>query len=142
MAMPQTVQEVMTPQPVTLRDDATLKEAAETMRDCEIGDVIVLKANEPCGIITDRDLVVRGIAEGKDPAKTRLKALCSHELMTVSPQDPIDKAIDLMRQNAIRRLPVCDEAGKVVGVVSLGDLAIDRDPDSLLAEISVAPSSD
>jgi len=87
--------------------------------------------------VTDRDVVIRAIAEGKEPFSTALADICSKELSTVSTTDSIDYAVQLMRQKALRRLPVV-ENGHPVGMVSLGDLAQNRDPQSALGEISAA----
>ena len=136
--MAQQIRELMTPHPLVLPGTASVHEAARAMRDAEIGDVIVLEHNEVCGIVTDRDIVVRLVAEAQDPATTPLADLCSHALVTVRPTDPIEEAVRLMRTHAIRRLPVVD-GGQAVGIVSLGDLAVERDPHSALGEISAAP---
>jgi CBS domain-containing protein len=136
--MPQRIHDVMTPNPVSLPGTASVHEAARAMRDQDIGDVIVLENNQICGIVTDRDIVVRAVAEMRDPAATTLADICSHALTTVSPDDSIAQAVRLMREKAIRRLPVV-EGGRAVGIVSLGDLAIERDPESALGEISAAP---
>ena len=85
-----------------------------------------------------RDIVVRTVAEARDPATTTLADICSHALTTVSPTDSIEQAVQLMRAKAIRRLPVV-EGGQAVGIVSLGDLAVERDPSSALGDISAAP---
>jgi CBS domain-containing protein len=136
--MAQHIRELMTPNPVVLPGTASVHEAACAMRDAEIGDVIVLEHNQICGIVTDRDIVVRLVAEAQDPATTTLADLCSHALVTVRPTDPIEEAVRLMRSHAIRRVPVV-EGGQAVGIVSLGDLAVERDPHSALGEISAAP---
>jgi CBS domain-containing protein len=136
--MAQHIRELMTPNPVVLPGTASVHEAARAMRDAEIGDVIVLEHNQICGIVTDRDIVVRLVAEAQDPATTTLADLCSHALVTVRPTDPIEEAVRLMRSHAIRRVPVV-EGGQAVGIVSLGDLAVERDPHSALGEISAAP---
>ena len=136
--MAQHIRELMTPNPVVLPGTASVHEAARAMRGAEIGDVIVLEHNQVCGIVTDRDIVVRLVAEARDPASTTLADLCSHALVTVRPTDTIEDAVRLMRTHAIRRLPVV-EGGQAVGIVSLGDLAVERDPDSALGEISGAP---
>jgi CBS domain-containing protein len=136
--MPQRLHDVMTPNPVALPGTASVHEAARTMRDQDIGDVIVIENQQVCGIITDRDIVLRTVAEGQDPATTTLADICSHALLTVTPADSVEEAVRLMRTHAIRRLPVV-EGGKAVGLVSLGDLAVERDPDSVLGEISAAP---
>jgi CBS domain-containing protein len=136
--MAQHIRELMTSNPVTMPGTASVHEAARAMRDADIGDVIVIENNQVCGIITDRDIAVRVVAEAKDPATTALADICSHSLLTVTPTDSVEHAVRLMRTHTIRRLPVVEE-GKAVGIVSLGDLAVERDPDSVLGEISAAP---
>jgi CBS domain-containing protein len=136
--MAQQMRELMTPNPVALPGTASVHEAARAMRDAEIGDVMVIEHNQVCGIVTDRDIVVRTVAEAQDPATTTLADICSHAVVTVSPTDSVEEAVRLMRTHAIRRVPVV-EGGQPVGIVSLGDLAVERDPDSALGEISSAP---
>ena len=137
--MTEYIRDVMTTNPETLPESTTVREAAETMRANDIGDVVVVDDNGAIsGILTDRDIVVRVVAEGRDPRATRIGDIASHELTAASPDDPVDRAVQLMRERAIRRLPVVDK-GKPVGIVSIGDLALDRDPDSALADISAAP---
>jgi CBS domain-containing protein len=136
--MGQQVKDVMTAGPVVLGKDAPLMEAARLMRDKGIGDVIVVEGESAEGIVTDRDLVIRGVAEGADPSTTRLGQIISSELVAVAPDDPVERAIKLMRERAVRRLPVV-EGGKPVGIVSIGDLAVERDADSVLADISKEP---
>lgn len=136
--MAQQVKELMTEGPVTLAKDASLAEAAKLMRDRDIGDVIVVEGEAATGIVTDRDIVIRGIAEGADPNTTRLGQVASGELNAVAPDDPVERAIKVMRDKAIRRVPVL-EGGKPVGVLSIGDLAIERDERSVLADISEEP---
>jgi CBS domain-containing protein len=138
-AMGQQVKEVMTKHAITLDRDASLVEAARVMRDKGIGDVIVLEGDDAEGIVTDRDIVIRGIAEGADPNTTRLGEVVSGDLTSVAPDDPVERAIELMREKAVRRLPVL-EGGKPVGVVSLGDLAMQQqDAGAVLADISDEP---
>ena len=136
--MAQQIRELMTSNPVTMSGTASVQEAARAMRDQDIGDVIVIEHNQVCGIITDRDIAVRVVAEAKEPATTTLADICSHSLLTVKSTDSVEEALRLMRLHAVRRLPVV-EAGEAVGIVSLGDLAVERDPDSVLGEISAAP---
>jgi len=136
--MSQMVRDVMTSEPVTVPSTATVLDAAQAMKRDDVGNVLVMDDGRLCGIVTDRDIVVRALAERRDPAKTKIGELCSRDLSAVRPSDDIDKAITLMRNKAVRRLPVVD-AGRPVGVVSLGDLARDRDPHSALADISAAP---
>ena len=125
---------------MTMVETATVGEAARMMRDNDIGDVVVLGDTDGrvCGIVTDRDLVVRVMAEERNPDQTTLGAVCSSELITVAPDDSVDTAVSLMRERAVRRLPVCDN-GNVIGIVSIGDLAERFDQRSALADISAAP---
>ena len=136
--MAQLVRDVMTPNPVALQATSSLVEAALAMRDFDVGDVLVLDDGQICGIVTDRDIVVRGIAGGNYPATVKLGEICSRELTTLSPTDSVENAVSLMRQKAIRRLPVV-EHGQPVGILSLGDLALEKDPHSALGNISAAP---
>jgi CBS domain-containing protein len=136
--MKKTIRDVMTPNPVALQATASVVDAALAMRDFDVGAVIVLEDGQVCGVVTDRDLVVRGIANGNYPATMKLGELCSRELTTISPTETLEKAVDLMREKAIRRLPVV-EHGKPIGIISIGDLAIERDRHSALGEISAAP---
>ena len=135
--MAQTIADVMTPNPVTLSADASVVEAALVMRDNDIGDVIVCDDQTVCGIVTDRDLVVRALAERVDPEQVALRDICTKQVTTVQPDTSVDEAVKLMRENALRRLPVVDGL-RPVGVVSLGDLATTQDPKSALADISSA----
>lgn len=137
--MAERIRDVMTSNPQTLPESTIVREAAEAMRANDIGDVVVVDDNgNLSGILTDRDIVVRVVAEGRDPRATRIGDIASRELTAVSPDDPVERAVQLMRDRAIRRLPAV-EKNKVVGIVSIGDLALDRDPDSALADISAAP---
>ena len=138
MARAKDVSGIMSGQPVTLGAQSLLTDAALAMRDSDVGDVIVLEGGSVYGILTDRDIVVRGIASGKDPSTTRLDEICSRDLTTISSDTRVEDAVRIMREKAIRRLPVVD-SGKPVGVVSIGDLAVARDPSSALADISEAP---
>lgn len=131
---------VMTPNPVALPANTSLVEAARTMRNHHVGDVIVLKDGEICGVVTDRDIVVRAVAEDLDPNHTFLGDICSRDLVTVGSDASVEEAIQLMRDNAIRRLPVVDN-GSTVGIVSIGDLAVAQHPDSALADITDAPAN-
>ena len=104
-----------------------------------MGNVIVLDNGTVSGIVTDRDIAVRLVAEDKDP-NTPVSEIISGGMVTASPDGPLDKAAQLMRKHSVRRLPVL-ERGRAVGVVSPGDLAIEGDPGSALADISAAEGS-
>jgi CBS domain-containing protein len=137
---PQRVQDVMTEAVTVVLESATLHDVALLMKLHEIGDVLVVDTQGKLrGILTDRDLVVRGIAEGRAPEDTPAGEVCSKvELVTVAPDSTVDAAVELMRECAIRRLPVVKDS-RPVGIVSIGDLARARDPDSALGRISSAP---
>lgn len=135
--MPEKVRDVMSHDPVTLEASTPLNQAAKQMRDHDIGDVLVTNDGRLCGLITDRDIVVRALADERDPATTTLDDICTHQLVQVSPEDSLLHAVELMREHAIRRLPVV-EGDNAVGMVSLGDLAIELDPSSALGDISAA----
>jgi CBS domain-containing protein len=132
------LRDVMTQRPVTLQTTDTVIAAARSMRDGNIGDVVVVEEDRIQGILTDRDIVVRALAEGRDPARTTVGEICSRELTTLSPTDGIGEAEKIMRDRAIRRLPVVED-GRPVGIVSLGDLAVEQNPGSTLGGISAAP---
>jgi CBS domain-containing protein len=136
--MAQKVRDVMTPAPVTLPRTATVTQAAIAMRDEGIGVVLVLRDAGLYGLVTDRDIVVRTLAEGGDPLKTTLGDICSENLATVSADDDASVAVEVMRLRAIRRIPVLEE-DRAIGIVSIGDLAQERDQDSVLADISARP---
>jgi len=134
----QTVKDVMTTTVVYLPSETTIAEVARTMREQDIGDVVVADGPSLAGMVTDRDLVVRAVAEGKDPEATTVGEVMTRDLVTVRPEDTIQQAALLMRDRAVRRLLVCDDDQGLVGVVSIGDLAERIDPDSVLGGISSA----
>jgi len=138
--MAQNIRDVMTAHPVALPATSSVVEAARAMRDSNIGDIIVLENGRICGIVTDRDITVRGVAEGRNTSSLTLGDVCSRQLTTLSPTDSVEDAVLLMREKALRRLPVV-EGGKPVGIVSLGDLAVTQDPHSALGTISAAPAN-
>jgi CBS domain-containing protein len=136
--MPQTVSEVMTRNPVTVPADATIVDAARLMRDRDIGPLIVVDSDRVQGIVTDRDIVVRAVADGRDPSSVTIGEVCSEDVEIISPDEPISDAVRRMELRDVRRLPVV-EGGRPVGIVSMGDLAVEGDlPSSSLADISAA----
>jgi CBS domain-containing protein len=135
--MAQTVREVMTDRVVTVPSTASLMDASRAMADNDIGDVIVVDDGNVSGIVTDRDIVVRAIAKGSEPKTTRVSDVLSGQVQTLGPEASIGDAVRLMTEGAIRRIPVV-EGGRPIGIVSIGDLAVERDADSALADISAA----
>ena len=134
------VRDVMSPCPQMLAPDATVMDAAELMRREDIGDVLIMADDDRTlvGILTDRDIVVRALAEGRDPAQTRVADVCSRDVATIGPDESVGTAVRIMREKAIRRLPVADER-QVVGMLTIGDIAVERDSRTALADISAAP---
>lgn len=133
------VRDVMQPDPVTVHARTTIRDAAKLMRDRDIGALVVTRGGGIGGVLTDRDIVVRSIAAEQHPAATYVEECCSSEAVeTVDADAPIDVAAELMRDRALRRLPVVAD-GDLVGIVSVGDLAVAEEPKSTLAGISAAP---
>jgi CBS domain-containing protein len=135
--MAQTVEEIMTRDPRAIDASDTIVDAARVMRDSDIGDVVVMEDGQVSGIVTDRDIVVRGVAEGRDADSTAVAEVCTTGVETIDPSASVDDALSLMREKDIRRLPVTKN-GRPVGIISLGDLAVEREPESTLADISAA----
>jgi CBS domain-containing protein len=136
--MSKQVRDVMRQTPVTLEPGTPVVEAARKMRASHVGAVILADHGKLFGIVTDRDIAVRAVAQGRDPATTPVSEICSKEPTTLSPDDDLDRAIEIMRQKAIRRIPVVDGGQRAIGILSLGDLALERDPRSVLGQISAA----
>jgi CBS domain-containing protein len=130
----------MTKDPVLLGGDESAAEAASAMKDADTGAIVVAEDGQLRGIVTDRDVVVRAVAGGRDPSEVKIGEICSEDVTTLQPDDPVEEAVRIMRSKHVRRVPVT-EGSDVVGIVSIGDLAIERDPDSALAEISAAPAN-
>jgi CBS domain-containing protein len=124
---------------VCVTEGDMLVDAARKMDEYDIGDVLVIAGDgKLCGIVTDRDIVVRAIALGKDPARTKVGEICTASVATLSPDADLDEAVRLMEQKAVRRIPIV-QGDKPLGIISIGDLARERDRQSALGQISAAP---
>ncbi|MFD2792490.1 CBS domain-containing protein [Promicromonospora vindobonensis] len=134
--MVQTVADVMTPAPTAVDVSDSFQVAAQAMAAEDVGALVVQSESKIVGIVTDRDLVIRGLAEGLGVDAT-VGQVASEQLVTVGPGDPVQTAVEVMRDAAVRRVPVMD-GDVVVGIVAIGDLAVTRDPSSALADISEA----
>ena len=132
------VRDVMTQEVVYLPADTTLDEAARAMRERDIGDVVVTEGPTLAGVVTDRDIVLRAVADRQDPTATQLGAIATRDLIMIEQDASTDEAANVMRDRAVRRLLVCDADRQLVGIVSLGDLAMAQDPASALSDISEA----
>lgn len=133
--MNEQVKDIMTSGPITVDVGESVAAAAELMRESDVGALVVTDSSGVRGVMTDRDVTIRVVAAGWDPATTAVGDVVAPDLVAISPQDDLDTAVELMRTNALRRLPVLD-GEHLVGIVSLGDLAIERDATSALADIS------
>jgi CBS domain-containing protein len=136
--MAQSIREVMTADPRTVESGATVAEAAREMRDGDVGSVVVIENGKVAGIITDRDIAVRVVAQGLDPDATRVSEAATMPPVTLTVDQSVDDAIRLVREQEIRRIVVVQD-DRAAGIVSLGDLAIERDTDSALADIASEP---
>lgn len=139
--MPLPIKDVMTACVHAVVRDASLREVAYMMRDHDIGLVVVNHADGSLyGVVTDRDLVTRGIASPRDIDAMRVGDVCSCAVVTLPPTATLEDALKVMRERAVRRIPIVAE-GRAIGVVSLCDLARSKDPHSTLAQISWAAPS-
>jgi CBS domain-containing protein len=137
--MPQSVQELMSSNPRTVSSEQTIADAAQIMRDDDVGLVPVVDGERLVGTVTDRDITIRVVAEGKEPASTKVQEIASTDLVTVQPQQDLDEALRLMAQHQVRRLPVVEEDDRLVGIVAQADIAragSDSQTGELVEEIS------
>ena len=128
----------MTSDPHTVDVGDSLQDAARVMADKDVGAVIVTEHDDVAGILTDRDIVIRSVADGQDPGEAVVGDICTRDVTTVSVDDSVEDAVKVMRDANVRRVPVVD-GDEPAGIVSLGDLAQEREPESVLADISAAP---
>lgn len=135
--MAQSINEVMTHDPRTVEKGTPVKEVARAMREADTGAMIVTQDGRFAGLVTDRDIVVRGLAEGMGP-EDAVESVWTEGVKTLTPDQTVEDAIEIVRSQNVRRVPVVQD-GRPVGIVSIGDLAIARDPHSALADMSAAP---
>jgi CBS domain-containing protein len=131
-----TVGDVMSDNPASVEPGDSIEDAAAKMKEADVGAVLVVDGDDLKGIVTDRDIVVNAVAEGNGDAS--VEDVASTDTTTIEADAELTDAISLMREKKVRRLPVVDDDGEPVGIVSLGDLAIEADDDSALKEISAA----
>ena len=136
--MAQSIKEVMTSDPRTVDAADSVADAAKIMAEADVGAVIVVEDEQVSGIVTDRDIAVRAVAEGRDPSSTKVSEVATGSPKTLSPDESVEDAEKAMREQDVRRLPVVED-GRPVGIVSLGDVAEERDAGEALADISSAP---
>jgi CBS domain-containing protein len=124
----------MTRHPRTIRPDGTVAEAASMMRSLDVGSLPVCDGSRLVGMLTDRDIAVRSTADGRDPHTTYVRDVMSSGVAWASEHDPAEQAARIMKEHRVRRLPIVDERKNLVGIVSLGDLAVDAGDDRLSGE--------
>jgi len=121
--MATSIRDAMTSNPRTIEQDGTAVEAARIMRDADTGIVPIVEDGRLVGTVTDRDIAVRLVADGRDPSSTTVGEIASRELVTIDPQQDLDEALRLMARHQVRRLPVVEEDGRLVGIVAQADIA-------------------
>ena len=137
------VHEVMTDRPRCVTAETTVSEAARLMKSEDVGSLPVLDGEKLTGIVTDRDIVLQAVAEGKDPSGMPVRAVASSELVKVNADEDLASALQLMASHQVRRLPVVDDEGALVGILAQADVARDaKDKDSgqMLQGISQGPT--
>ena len=120
--MHNTITEAMTANPTTVSSETTAQEAARTMKAEDVGSLPVVDGDELVGVVTDRDIAIRLVAEGKG-ADTTVGEIASKDVVCIDPQQSLEEAARLMAQHQVRRLPVCEEDGKLVGILAQADVA-------------------
>ena len=116
------IRDLMTDSPTTCETSSTIADIAKVMRDQDVGPVPIVDGDRLVGIVTDRDIVLRVVAEGRDPSSTTVRDIVSSDLVTVTPSTTLDEALQLMSQSQVRRLPVT-EGDRLVGIVAQADVA-------------------
>ncbi len=124
--MAKKIHEVMTPAPETIQADRPVTEAAKKMKEADAGMIPVMTNGNLLGTVTDRDIVLRIVAEGKDPQSTPVGEIASADVVTVAPDEDLDAALEKMAKHQVRRLPVV-ENGRLIGVVAQADVAREGD---------------
>jgi CBS domain-containing protein len=125
--MGKAIRDVMTSNPWAIDADKPVSHAAKMMRDEDVGLAPIVEGERLVGTLTDRDIATRVVAEGKDPETTSVREVASTDLITVDPEKDLDEAVRLMAQHKVRRIPVVEEDGRLVGVVAQADVARQAD---------------
>ena len=132
--MAKNVKDLMTSNPRSIDSEKSVAYAAKMMRDENVGLAPIVRGDQLVGTVTDRDITIRVVAEGKNPESTKVTEIASTELVTVTPQQDLDEALRLMAKHQVRRLPVVENGGRLVGVVAQADVARNAD-DSRTGEL-------
>ena len=137
------VHEVMTDRPRVVTPETTVAEAAQHMKSDDIGSLPILEGEQLAGMVTDRDIVIRAVAEGKDPRGMPVREVASRELVTVNAGEDLSNALQLMASQQVRRLPVVDDDGRLVGILAQADVAVEAKEKAvgeMVEEISKSPT--
>jgi CBS domain-containing protein len=137
--MGKTVRELMSENPCSIDTDKSVAYAAKMMRDEDVGLAPIVEGDRLVGTLTDRDIAIRVVAEGRDPESTMAREVASTDVVTIDPQQELDEALRLMAQHQVRRLPVVEEDGRLVGIVAQADVARhgdDRQTGQVVEQIS------
>ena len=117
------IKELMTVKPRTVKQGDSIVDAAKLMKGEDTGVAPIVDGDRLVGVVTDRDIAIRVVAEGRDPQSTKVEEVASQNVVTIDPQQELDEALRLMAQHQLRRLPVVEEDGKLVGIVAQADVA-------------------
>ena len=137
--MGQSIKDVMTSNPCSIDADKSVAYAAKMLRDEDVGAAPIVEGDKLIGMLTDRDIAIRVVAEGRDPDQVTVRDVASKQVVTIDPQQDLDEALRIMAKHQVRRLPVVEEDGKLVGVVAQADVARegdDKQTGKLVEEIS------
>jgi CBS domain-containing protein len=132
------IKAVMTSNPTTCEPQASVVDAAKVMAQEDVGSIPIVEGDRLAGVVTDRDIVIRVVAEGRDAQSTTVGDIASRDLVTVSPDDDLNRALELMAEKQVRRLPIV-EGDKLVGIVAQRDIALqgaDRETGQVVEQIS------
>jgi CBS-domain-containing membrane protein len=119
----------MTSNPCSIDADKSVAYAAKMMKDEDVGLAPIVEGERLVGTVTDRDIAIRAVAAGKDPETTKVKEIATREVVTIDPGQELDEALRLMAEHQVRRLPVIEEDGRLVGVLAQADVAKDASPE-------------
>jgi CBS domain-containing protein len=137
--MAKNVRDAMTSNPRSIEPSTMVADAAKLMKAEDVGSLPIVEGDQLVGMVTDRDIVIRVVAEGNDPQSTTVGEIASRDLVTVDPEQDLDEALRLMAQHQVRRLPVAEEDGRLVGILAQADVARegnDRQTGQVVQEIS------
>jgi CBS domain-containing protein len=140
--MAKSIKDAMTSNPCAIDSDKSVAYAAKMMRDEDVGFAPIVDGKRLVGALTDRDIAVKVVAEGKDPEQTNVQEVASTELVTLSAEQDLDEALRLMARHQVRRLPIVEQDGRLVGVLAQADVAQEasaEDTGRMVEEISEEP---